>query len=114
MGNVEMLTNLATGRVIERPFIHVTFQQGLPQEAGVNGCRVEDVIDVALARLEDYQSGPLACEENEQAITQLLQAKRALEDRRRRRMEQGVFNTMARHVINRTEDEHDDFSATGA
>jgi predicted ribosome quality control (RQC) complex YloA/Tae2 family protein len=114
MPNSELLANVSAGRVVERPFIQVTFQQGLPQEVGVNGCRVEDVIEVAMARLEEYQLATLACEENEQALDALKHAKKALEERRRRRMEQGVFNTMAQHVINRTEDEHEDFSATGA
>jgi len=102
------------GQVFERPYIRVVFQSGLPRETGVNGCRIEDVIDVALARLEQYQDGPLACLENEEAIRNLLQAKYAMELRVRRRREQGVLNTMTQHNTIRTEDEDDDFSATGA
>ena len=102
------------GQVVERPFVRVTFQSGLPSEAGVNGCRVEDVIDVALSRLEQYQDGPLACLENEEAIRHLRQAVQMLELRLRRRRDQGVINTMSQHNTVRTEDEVEDFSATGA
>lgn len=102
------------GQIFERPFIRVVFQSGLPNEVGVNGCRVENVIEVAMDRLEQYQSGPLACAENAEAIRSLRHALRTLEMRIRRRQEQGVLNTMTRHDTIRTEDEEDDFSATGA
>ena len=102
------------GQVFERPYIRVVFQSGLPREAGVNGCRVEDVLDVALDRLEQYQNGALACLENEEAIRSIRHAIEALDLRLQRRREQGVINTMTQHDANRTEDEDDDFSATGA
>jgi len=102
------------GQVFERPYIRVVFQSGLPRESGVNGCRVEDVVGVAIDRLEQYQNGPLACAENEEAIRGLRQAVQALELRLLRRREQGVLNTMTQHNTIRTEDEEEDFSATGA
>ena len=102
------------GQVLEKPFIRVVFQSGLPREVGVNGCRVEDVIDIALIRLAQYQQGPLACEENAEAIQYLEAARHVLELRLQRRQEQGVLNTMTQHETIRTEDEEHDFSATGA
>ena len=102
------------GDVVERPFLRVCFQRGFPREVGINGCRVEDVVAVAIDRLDRYQRGPLACEENADALRALEHANRVLAERMRRREEQGVLNTMSRHVYNRTEDEHDDFSATGS
>ena len=33
--------------VFESPYLNATFQHGSPHEAGVNGCTVEDVIDMA-------------------------------------------------------------------
>ncbi|MGV3616888.1 MAG: hypothetical protein ACO1SV_16300 [Fimbriimonas sp.] len=102
------------GQVLERPFIRVVFQSGFPKEVGINGCRVEDVIEVALERLLRYQQGPLACEENAAAIRHLEQAREDLELRKRRRQEQGVLNTMSQHETIRTEDEDEDFSATGS
>ncbi len=103
-----------SGEVVEREFIRVVFQSGFPKDVGINGCRIEDVIELAIDRLEEYQSGPLACVENELALKGLHRAKKSLHDRLRRREEQGVLNTMSQHDPVRTEDWHDDFSATGA
>ena len=103
-----------SGEIVEKEFIRVVFQSGLPKDAGINGCRVEDVLSLGLEKLEEYQNGPLACAENEQAIQGLAFAIRALDERIRRRQEQGVLNTMSRHETRRTEDWHEDFSATGA
>ena len=97
----------------ENEFMTIQFQQGLPPDVGLNGVRVEDVIEVAIAKLETYQAGKLACSENGDAINSLLSAKDALKRRSQRRMLQGVFNTMSPHV-ERTEDVLDEFSATGA
>jgi hypothetical protein len=102
------------GEVVERPFIHISYQSGFPQDVGVNGCRVEDVITAAIDRLQQYQAGALACEENLAAILHLDAARSALQDRIHRRQEQGVLNTNIRHETIRTEDEHHEFSATGA
>lgn len=99
--------------VFESEFIRIQFQQGLPPEVGINGARIEDVVDIVIAKLEAYQGGELACKENEEAIRSLIQVKDAMARRRQRRMLQGVFNTMAPHQ-ERTEDIHDEFSATGA
>jgi hypothetical protein len=104
----------AVGDLVERPFIRLTWQKGIPSKTGVNGCRVEDVLDVAVEKLRTYQEGPLACEENAEALRSLLQAVTALQSRRQRRQEQGVLNTMEAHESERTEDMEEDFSATGA
>jgi hypothetical protein len=104
----------AGGELVERPFIRLTWQKGLPTDAGVNGCRVEDVLSVAADKLRSYQDGPLACPENEDALNALESAVAALDARRRRRQAQGVLNTMAAHQTERTEDLNEDFSATGA
>jgi hypothetical protein len=113
--NALKMSNQTTGgEIVELPYIRVVFQQGFPRDVGVNGVRVQDVIRVALERLEFYQNGPLACAENEQAITALQSACNVLDARARRRAEQGVLNTMQPHEYARTEDECDDFSATGS
>ncbi len=102
------------GELVERPFIRVVYQSGLPTEVGVNGCRIDDVVNVAIDKLQFYQDGPLACEENAEAIRYLKLAKQSLAHRIQRRIDQGVWNTMEPHSDSRTEDENDDFSATGA
>jgi hypothetical protein len=103
-----------SGELVEKEFIRVVFQSGFPKDVGINGCRLEDVLQLAAERLQEYQAGSLACEENEQALLSINTAIQSLQDRVRRRKEQGVLNTMARHETVRTEDWHDDFSATGA
>jgi hypothetical protein len=102
------------GEVLETDYIRVVFQKGFPSQVGVNGCRVEHVLEVAAARLEDYQDGPLACKENEEALRHIRAAMGWLNERLHRRKEQGVLNTMSPHQYERTEDEDEDFSATGA
>jgi hypothetical protein len=102
------------GEVLETGFIRVVFQKGIPSKVGVNGCRVEDVLEVAAARLQEFQDGPLACPENEEALNHIRSAIAAMHERARRRKEQGVLNTMSPHQTSRTEDEEEDFSATGA
>ncbi|MHB8636680.1 MAG: hypothetical protein ACYC96_09435 [Fimbriimonadaceae bacterium] len=93
------------------------FQRGSVDEAGVNGCRIEDVIDALVDKMRDYQSGQLACAENEEAMDFLELAKLAQLRRRKLRQDQGVFNTQRPHESifeRRTEDVEEDFSATGA
>ncbi len=111
---VKSPTHYGTGEIVELPYIRVVYQCGLPKDAGVNGCRIDDVIDVALFKLDQFQKGPLACEENAEAIRYLKLAKQSLAQRIQRRQVQGVLNTMSRHETVRTEDENEDFSATGA
>jgi hypothetical protein len=106
----------SSGEIVERPFLRVTWQRGIPTkpEVGVNGCRVDDVLQVVQEKLQAYQAGPLSCEENDEALEAIRTALGALDARRRRRIEQGVLNTMTAHETERTEDVDHDFSATGA
>lgn len=83
--------------LVSHPFIQIVFQHGHPNEVGVNGCRVEDLIDVAVDRILDFQGRNLGCEENAEALEHLYQAREALMKRRRRREEQGVVNTQQKH-----------------
>ncbi len=100
--------------LIESDFMRIQFQHGLAPVVGVNGVRVEDVMDAAILRIERYQRGELACRENGEALDALHRAKDAMARRRQRRMIQGVFNTYEPHKSERTEDALEDFSATGA
>jgi hypothetical protein len=58
-----------------------------------NGAFVEDVLDAARDRLDHYQSGGLACEENAEAIEHLIAAGDALRRRTRGREARGVEGT---------------------
>jgi len=103
----------SAGEIMEMPYLRVVFQKGFPRDVGINGVRVQDVIQVAIDRIKTYQDGPLACSENEIALQAMQHACNVLDERERRRQEQGVFHTMRPHEYVRTEDEIDDFSATG-
>src|SRR5688500_16059912 len=83
--------------VVEKPFIKITFQHGHPDQVGINGCRIEDVIDVLTEKLLAFQGRDLACEENAQALEHLDLAREALLMRRRRREQQGVLWTQRPH-----------------
>ena len=96
--NMEKFRSLdGSEALMVRPFIQVVFQHGHPNEVGVNGCRVEDVIDVAVDRLLDFQGRNLACAENAEALEYLHLAREALAKRKRRREQQGVLNSQMPH-----------------
>ncbi len=82
---------------IDQPFVKIVFQHGHPNEVGVNGCRIDDVLDIVVNRLLDFQGRDLACEENDEALEHLHLAREALLRRRRAREEQGVLNTQKPH-----------------
>lgn len=82
---------------VSRPFIHIIFQRGPVPDVGINGCRIEDVIEVLQERLLDHQGRGLACEENAEALLYLDKAHDALLSRRRRREKEGVLNTPRPH-----------------
>ena len=77
--------------------INIQFQHGHPTETGINGCRIEDVIDALVDKLLDFQGRDLACEENATALYHLDLAREALILRRRRREQQGVLGSLQTH-----------------
>jgi hypothetical protein len=84
--------------LVETEFIRIMFQHGSPKEVGINGCRVEDVIDIITQKLLDFQGRELACEENATALYHLQMAREALLLRRRRREQQGVLGERESHA----------------
>lgn len=77
--------------------IAISFQCGPIGEVGVNGCSIEDVLDVLAERLEGFQRGPFACAENDVALAHLGAARRSLLERTTARQAQGVEGTNAPH-----------------
>lgn len=82
-----------THNVNETPkvFANIQFQNGAILESGINGCQNEDLIEIVLDRLRDFQNGKFPCRENAIAITKLEEAlmwldKRTL-DRKKRDVE---------------------------
>lgn len=86
--------------VIDQSFIKIVFQHGPVHAEGVNGCRTEDVVTLLIEKLLDFQGRSMACEENEQAIYHLTQARAALDSRRIKREQQGIVGTLVPHDFN--------------
>ena len=84
--------------LIESEHFKLKFQLGPIKEVGVNGTTIESVIDVLVARLEGFQSGPFRCRENALAITKLEEAKQWLLYRTQKRQNQGVEGENKPHV----------------
>ena len=76
----------------------IQFQFGPVKVFGINGCRIDEIIDVLVARLEGFQKGPFRCRENSIAITHLEDAKLWLMYRTTKRIKQNVEGTNAQHV----------------
>lgn len=96
--NMEKFRSMdGTEALVQKPFINIIFQHGHPNEVGINGCRIEDVIDVLVDHLLAFQGRDLACEENAEALEHLHFAREAMLRRRRLREHQGVVNTQKPH-----------------
>ena len=71
----------------------IRFQNGPIKEVGVNGLTQEALLAVVIHRLECFQAGPFACEENETALKYVELALYQLQTRTRKRVERGVEGT---------------------
>jgi hypothetical protein len=72
----------------------ISFQNGAIKENGVNGITQEALLAIVEDRLDAFQQGPYACEENERALTHIREAMAALKSRTTKRQERGVEGTM--------------------
>ena len=73
--------------------ILIKWQVGSCKGVPLNGARIEGVIRAAIFRLEDYQRGPTACDENRRAIEHLNEAVHLLQQRTAERYRRGVIGT---------------------
>lgn len=71
----------------------VLFQNGPIPEAGVNGVTQEVLLAIIKDRLESFQAGPFACEENGKALAAVNEALHWLLFRTLKRMARGVEGT---------------------
>jgi hypothetical protein len=74
-------------------YAHVHFQDGPIKEHGINGITNEILLGMVIDRLEGFQSGPYACEENAHALASTKDALGMLQYRTKRRIERGVEGT---------------------
>lgn len=71
----------------------VDFQNGPIAEFGVNGVTHEVLLAILADRLRSFQAGPYACQENGEALSNIVQAQHWLKSRTRARMARGVEGT---------------------
>lgn len=68
----------------------IQFQNGPIKEHGVNGCQNEDLLKIVIDRLEHFQRGNFACEENNDALYHCRKALERLNYRTEDRKKRGV------------------------
>lgn len=71
----------------------IVFQNGPIQQLGVNGITQEVLLAIIQDRLESFQAGLWACEENGKALEAVRQAQHWLQFRTLKRMARGVEGT---------------------
>lgn len=69
------------------------FQEGAIKEVGINGYMNEDLLLMIAVRLEHFQKGEFACEENQKALDCVNEALEHLMARTLRRESEGVEGT---------------------
>ena len=74
-----------------QPYVDtVVFQEGPVQEVGINGLQNEHLLAMVIDRLQGFQSGPYACNENRLALESLEEAMHWLEARTKDRATRGI------------------------
>lgn len=76
-----------------RGYCLIHLQDGPIKEVGVNGITNEILLAVVIDRLECFQAGQFACEENAFALEAIKSALSMLQYRTQRRLERGVEGT---------------------
>lgn len=71
----------------------IRFQNGPIAEAGVNGLTHEALLAILIDRMEGFQGGPYASDDNEEALQAMRTAQTALQRRTKARMARGVEGT---------------------
>lgn len=75
------------------PFAKVSFQNGPIIENGVNGCHQEDLLAIVIDRLQCFQAGEFACDDNQEAMEHIEKALKCLNRRTEERKKRGVEGT---------------------
>lgn len=71
----------------------ILFQNGPINEVGVNGITHEALLAILIDRMEGFQSGPYASNDNQEALDAMRTAQTALQRRTKARMARGVEGT---------------------
>lgn len=71
-------------------FVSLQFQDGPPADCGINGLTNEALLAVLVHRLEGFQAGKFACNENHHALKHISLALECLHARTRERRQKGI------------------------
>ncbi len=74
-------------------FARVNFQKGPIKENGINGCHQEDLLAIVIDRLQCFQAGEFACDDNQEAMEHIEKAMACLNRRTKDRINRGVEGT---------------------
>lgn len=74
----------------------ILFQNGPVLENGANGISQEALLAIVRDRLESFQAGPYACDENKFALDHVVMAMALLHSRTKARLARGVEGTSVR------------------
>lgn len=91
-GGASSLYSAIFGANNYRQYVSLKFQNG-PVDEGVNGITHEVLLAILIDRLEGFQKGPFACEDNQEAIDGLKDVASVLNRRTKARLERGVEGT---------------------
>ena len=89
----EYMITMDAGVNPDWPCLDIKFQNGPIQEAGANGVSNEALLAIVVDRLEGFQSGEFACENNADALHLVAGALTVLHMRTKERMDRGVEGT---------------------
>lgn len=81
------------GKGLQNPLCSINFQKGPVLENGLNGISQEVLLEIAIHRLQGFQSGEYACRENALALTKIQEALMWLNARTNDRIKRGVEGT---------------------
>lgn len=73
--------------------VTIYFQNGVTPEVGINGITAEHLLEILIHRFKQFQEGPLACDENEEALTHMQEAVDAIQERIADRKVREVYST---------------------
>lgn len=76
--------------------VPIVFQNGPIHETGVNGISQEALLAIVADRLECFQAGPYACQDNAEALEHVKAAMECLHRRTKERVARGVEGTSAK------------------
>ena len=79
-----------------KSFTNIRFQNGPIKEWGLNGITHETLLAILIDRLEGFQSGEFACEDNAIALSHVKEALMYLQKRTQGRIQRGVEGTNVR------------------